>query len=826
MKSLLLTVMFMTNALLFAKENPTAIEVNNPIENLPCEKDLLQRTFTLERIENDHLQKINSFSGTGCLFTTAQILPAGNYSLTISCLGYQDEKVNFEVKENQEKVVLNASPLKEKTNSLGEVTVYGNKKQYLKIESDKTTVDVKNNGMLNSGSSFDAVKKLPGVITSPTGSLTLNGKAVAIYIDGAPSTLSGTDLQNYLSSLPASAIEKVELIYNPGASFDANSSGSVINIVTSTKRMKGVNASFNINYNFNKYQKPSPQILMNGKQKNLSWQTMVGYNYIDSENVQENGQTFTAFPTYENLSQRKKTVNTFRNFYFRSGLNYKLTERSNLLLNYNLNLGNDRDVFRGSTIGTGTEAAGIIYFNEGISKNKNYNHEVSLQYKTKLDTLGRTLDVTALTNYFGRNPISNSRALDNTGNSFNDSNVNLDLNNYYLKYDFAFPFEKIHFSLNTGGKFNAINVSDTGKYRFTNTIENSLSAINFDYTENNLAFYVEARQKVKQFNFTAGLRYENFHIERNASTIASSGLSFPNQINYTNNNLFPNMSVSYEATKDINLSASYSRKIEQPSYNVLDPNTSAAPDMYNTSRGNPFLKPTFFDNYEFKVSAFQFVQLGANYREAKDNNLFLLNAVPGELRSIQTFQQFDKFKTFSAFASLPIPLDYVLHKSEFQQRMANMDKMNYIFLNVNYVRSLTEGYQFSFARKPVWNFETQAQFILPWDIKNSWFYFILPAGGTWEIYKIEKPIQQLDISLNKDFLNKNLKIGLHCFDVFNQNQITALVSSTNLQTQFHQTRDSRTFRISLTYNFGNLKLEKDNTNIDVEKVNQGGGLMK
>jgi hypothetical protein len=69
--------------------------------------------------------------------------------------------------------------------------------------------------MLNSGSSMDAVKK-PGVITSPTGSLTLNGKAVAIYIDGAPSTLSGTDLQNYLSTLPAGAIEKVELIYNPG----------------------------------------------------------------------------------------------------------------------------------------------------------------------------------------------------------------------------------------------------------------------------------------------------------------------------------------------------------------------------------------------------------------------------------------------------------------------------------------------------------------------------------------------------------------------------------------------------------------------------------
>lgn len=127
----------------------------------------------------------------------------------------------------------------EKTNELKEVTIYGNKKQHLKVESDKTTINVRDNAMLNSGSSLEAVKKIPGVITSPTGTITLNSKGVTIYIDGAPSSLSGTDLQNYLSTLPANAIEKVELIYNPGASFDADASGSIINIVTSTKRKKG-----------------------------------------------------------------------------------------------------------------------------------------------------------------------------------------------------------------------------------------------------------------------------------------------------------------------------------------------------------------------------------------------------------------------------------------------------------------------------------------------------------------------------------------------------------------------------------------------------------
>jgi GR25 family glycosyltransferase involved in LPS biosynthesis len=154
-----------------------------------------------------------------------------------------------------------------------------------------------------------------------------------------------------------------------------------------------------------------------------------------------------------------------------------------------------------------------------------------------------------------------------------------------------------------------------------------------------------------------------------------------------------------------------------------------------------------------------------------------------------------------------------------------MDKMNYIYFNINYIKATTEGYTFSFENKPVWNYSAQAQFILPWDIKNTMSYFILPKG-TWEIYQITKPIQQFDISFNKDFLNKNLKIGLHCFDVFNKNEVNALVSSTNLETKFYQKQDSRTFRISLTYNFGDLSLKKENTEINIEKNQSGGGFMK
>ncbi len=718
----------------------------------------------------------------------------------------QEDKTNPDTNKN--KIIQDTVKLKEPKSELKEVTIAAAQKKYFKIEANKTTVNVVDNSLLNSGSSFDAVKRLPGIITSPTGSLSLNGKSVRIYIDGSPSNLTGNDLQNYLSSLPANAIEKIELIYNPGASYDANSSGSVINIVMSSKRLKGINATANINYNFNKYQKPSPQILLNGKEKYFSWQTMLGYNYIDSEEKSLNNQDFISFNPIKKLNQDNFKVDTDRNLYFRMGTNFKLSKMSNLLFNYNLNSANNRSVYSSKTSGDVPD-----YETNGISKNRNINNDLSLQLKTKLDTTGTTMNIVSYFNTFNKNPKNISTA---TGNTFNNSDVDFGLLNYYIKTDFTFPFQKIGLSVETGSKYNILKVKNNGDYFATSLTPNS---IKFDYTENNLAFYVEASKKWKKFNFTAGLRYENFDVKRVASTLT-------NELKFNNSNFFPNLSALYELAPQVNISASYSKKIEQPSYSNIDPNNGSNFNQYNASTGNVLLKPTFFDNYEFKISAMDFIQLGVNYTVGKDDNRFIFNAEPGKLVSNQTTQAFDKIKTFSAFLSFPIPLDFFFKgKEEFKNRMATIDKMNYIFLNINYVKSSIDGFTLPYGNNAITNYGAQAQIILPWGVTNTMNYFILPTG-TWEIYKIEKPIQQFDISFVKTFLNKKLKVGLHAFDVFNKNEINALISGQNLDTRFFQKKDSREFRISLTYNFGNLKLENENTKIDTDKVKQGGGLIK
>lgn len=816
MKSLIVTLaMCIGNLVLAQQSNPTYLELNSPKSGIACESDSSEREILLEKIEGNNKTKIGAYQGNGCKFSLNKKLDLGKYVFTVSGLNIQETKIEFDITEENRRKIIQNIELNEKTNDLNEVTVYGNQRQYMKVESDKTTINVKENGLLNSGTTLEAIKKLPGVVTSPAGGLTLNGKGVVVYIDGAPSNLTGTDLQNYLNSLPANAIEKVELIYDPGAAYDANASGSIINIVTNGKKMKGVNASFNMNYNFNKYQKPSPQILLNGKENNLSWQTMLGVNYIESENRNRNIQEFTFFTPPVRLNQESFTLNTFRNVYWRTGLNYKLSEKSNVLFNYNMSLSSDRSDTKSSTLSNT-----IDFENNGLSKTKANNHELSLQFKTKLDTLGRTLDVTAYTNIFDRNPLSQSTSFENNIYTYNNANIDFGLTNYYVKYDFAFPFEKYAFTINTGGKYNTTKVKDFGRYNFenesdaifdSNTYE---SEIDFDYSEHNLAFYVEARKKIKKFNFTAGVRFENFEVVREASTVAD-------KIEFNNTRFFPNASILFEATENINLSTSYSKKISQPGYYTIDPNNNSNFNRYNSSVGNIELQPIFYDNYGFKISAFQYVNLGANYTVAKNDTQFLFSAEDGELVSNRTFAAFDKIKTFSAYLSFPIPLDYFFKgKEEFAKRMNEIDKMNYIYANINYIKTDIEGYDFTFSNKGIVNFGAESQIHLPWGIINNMSYFFLPKGN-WEIYRIEKPIQQFDISFNKTFMDKKLKVGVHCFDVFNANEVNALVEGKNLRTLFYEKQDSRTFRISVTYNFGNLKLQTENTNIDVEKANEG-----
>lgn len=101
----------------------------------------------MEKIESENRIKIGSYQGKGCKFTLTKKLELGKYALTVSGLTIQQTQVEFEItEENREKIIQSVN-LSEKTNELNEVTVYGNQRKFMKVESDKTTISIKENGL-------------------------------------------------------------------------------------------------------------------------------------------------------------------------------------------------------------------------------------------------------------------------------------------------------------------------------------------------------------------------------------------------------------------------------------------------------------------------------------------------------------------------------------------------------------------------------------------------------------------------------------------------------------------------------------------------------
>ncbi|MBC8643113.1 hypothetical protein H9W95_00240 [Flavobacterium lindanitolerans] len=161
MKSLFVMLVLSISSIVSAQQSPTYLELNSPKNGTPCENDSSEREILLEKIEGNSKTKIGAYRANGCKFTLTKKIELGNYIFTISGLDIQETVLPFEVTaQNREKIVQNIE-LKDKTNELSEVTVYGNQRQYMKVESDKTIISIKENGMLNSGTTLEAIKKLP-----------------------------------------------------------------------------------------------------------------------------------------------------------------------------------------------------------------------------------------------------------------------------------------------------------------------------------------------------------------------------------------------------------------------------------------------------------------------------------------------------------------------------------------------------------------------------------------------------------------------------------------------------------------------------------------
>lgn len=182
-------------------------------------------------------------------------------SLLIFSAGFAQEKEKATQEKNIEKVTINKA------------------KKPIERKADRTIFDFSEQPHLNTGTALEGIKKLPGVMNTSISGLSYNGKQVSVQMDGRPLNISSTELENFLSGLPASAIERIEIITNPGAQFSATEGGLILNIITSKAAKNYLTATYSGNYSFSNYDKyrnnTGHSILLNAKNKCLVGKSML-----------------------------------------------------------------------------------------------------------------------------------------------------------------------------------------------------------------------------------------------------------------------------------------------------------------------------------------------------------------------------------------------------------------------------------------------------------------------------------------------------------------------------------------------------------------------
>lgn len=719
-------------------------------------------------------------------------LKSSSYKLSVAMVGFAGYKSAM-FKLTGQDVALPAIVLQPKGKSLKEVSIIS-VKPFVEHQIDRTVVNA-DALISNAGSTaLDVLEKAPGVIVDQSGEISLVGKnGVKIFIDDKPTYLSGENLQNYLRSLPSSAIDQIELMTNPPAKYDAAGTGGVINIKTKRSKIRGFNGSTNFSYSQGKYGSTNNSFNFNYRDNNFNMFGNLGYSTGNSQNSLTINRQFlnAGGDVTSNFLQNDFLRRTAQNYNAKIGIDYYLSDKSTIgtVLTGLINPSNrptintstflDSKNVLDSTI-VADNAANTRFTNKGI--NLNYRH----QYTKKGQDL--TVDLDYL-NY----QTNTDQSYNNTsylpsgavaGNYLLTGNLPSQLDIYSAKADYEQPLAGVRFS--AGVKTSYTTTDNIANYFYTQngsaTLPDYGKTNHFLYRENINSAYVNASRDYKRFSFQLGLRLEN--------TIANGhqlgNLQKPDSVfkqNYTS--LFPTFYLQYklDSAGKQQLSFNYGRRIERPDYDQLNPFLSPL-DKFTYYTGNPFLKPSYINDFELGYT-YKNITVTANYSKTIDDvneTIQILNGIyysrPGNLGSVQYFSlnldaTFDPAKWFN------------FHFFTFVQNRHTQSDFYTGQLN-------TQGTFYYF--RPILQFKTGKD----WTIQADGFYQSKVTNA--QFVAGEK--HRVNLGLAKK-ISPSVSVRLAVNDVFNSFVNDGVINNlANTLADYRNKPDTRQIAVAFGYRFG------------------------
>ncbi|HEY5533675.1 MAG TPA: outer membrane beta-barrel family protein [Ignavibacteria bacterium] len=708
----------------------------------------------------------------------------GSYTVKITYVGYSTAIAkNVKVDNSKKEINLGTISLEASSETTEEIKVEDEAPQ-MTFEAGKKIYDAKKDLTAQNGNALDLLKNVPSVDVDNDGNVSLRGAGnVKILIDGKPSAMLSNGTQA-LQNIPANLIEKVEIINNPSAKYEAEGVSGIINLIMKPND----NLGYNGNIKANSGTQDKYNISMGGSVKKGKFTVNGNYSYWNylmpgSSLIDRTLFSSTASNNIiTNLDWHYKGISHYGAF----GADYDFDKFNTLSLVANY-FNFDRHIVSKNTLNVFDINRNNTFNNiaEMDDGRNGYNFDATLTYTKKFEEKGR--DFTTFLNYSGRkenSPVSYKNYLTNSvllQEKFSDFKFNF-LN---WQADYVHPFGEIS-KLETGVKSDLRNIS--GNYTFNNFDGNSGTSIpdpgrtnDADYKDWISAFYGTFSGGYKDFSYQAGLRGEYTYID-------FSILQGTQKYNNKYFDLFPSVSLSQKLGTENQFQFSYSRRINRPQLNMLNPFVEQF-DAYTKRTGNPYLKPEYTNSLELgyiRSLNFATVTLTGFYRNTK-NDLNFLSTVDTNGVSLMYPE--------NAGTSNSKGLELILQGSLSKWWTFNG---NYSYFNTNIFNN--DGINNFDKTYNSWTTRLSTSASIPEiaDLQLTYFYFGKQATSQGDI----EPNQMVNLSISKSFFDKKLVLGFRVNDLFNQLRFNLQLAGNDFTQRIWQKQSTRTAFLTLTFNFG------------------------
>jgi iron complex outermembrane receptor protein len=730
-------------------------------------------------------------------------LKKGSYKIGITLLEFTDYEKEFTIENDTD---LGTIILKESGTNLKEVIIQS-KKKTIEQKTDRLVYNLENNVTTVGGDALNAINAAPGVVVQ-NNTINILGKGTSrVMIDGRMIELVGEELNNFLKSISASDIKNIEIISNPPAKYDAEGTGGLINIIMKKGVRDSWKNSTTLSYDQNKYgiYTLRDNFFYNKNKFRFSASINAKTGYL---NATEDLKMY--FPNGLSKMNSITKVRT-ENLSGKLALDYDLSERTTIGFQY-LNDRNNPDFksdIRIEDYNTQNELDNVTLnnsFTDKGSKNQTYNAHLI----TKLDSLKRKLsfdvDYFNYSSKFDRNFVANNYTPEMTFVDINQSGRNIsnqDIDNWSFKADMEHPLQALNLSY--GAKMSFTNsVSDVLYFNtITGTPElDSNQSNRFKYTENNQAVYVNADKKLNEkWNLQMGLRLENTQTNGFSET-----LNQETENDYLK--LFPTFYASYKKNENNTFSLNYGKRINRPRFDLLNPFRIYI-NSNSYSEGNPFLRPSFSDNFELAYSYKEILRTSVFVNAITNGYGVLFTSNPETNTQIVTRENYFKNLNYGIGES---------YSASFTDWWSSENSLYLLGAKTEFIKDINARPSNSLQI----DFSTNNTFLLSKTAKLQIdFTYTTPFKSG--LYKVGYA-SSFDIGFKQDLFNKTMQIAFLANDIFNTSYLKDFTSVINGVKQVYEQKESNRFvRLSVIYNFGNKKINVQQRDFGNKEENKRTG---